>query len=69
MPQPERDEVIMISYEMDGERKVITSKPIDRPFVIACKDEREMIKKFLQVIKEKDVEVLLGYNSTVFDLP
>jgi len=69
MPQPERDEVIMISYEMDGERKVITSKPIDRPFVIACKDEREMIKKFLSVIKEKDVEVLLGYNSTVFDLP
>ncbi|MFA6907356.1 MAG: DNA polymerase domain-containing protein [Candidatus Micrarchaeia archaeon] len=69
MPQPERDEVIMISYEMDGERRVITSKKIDRPFVIACKDEREMIKKFLSVIKEKDVEVLLGYNSTVFDLP
>jgi len=69
MPRPEKDEVIMISYEMDGERRVITSKKIDRPFVIACKDEREMIKKFLAVIKEKDVEVLLGYNSTVFDLP
>ena len=69
MPRPEKDEVIMISYEMDGERRVITSKKIDRPFVIACKDEREMIKKFLSVIKEKDVEVLLGYNSTVFDLP
>lgn len=68
-PRPDKDEVIMISYEIDGERKVIASKKIDRDFVIVCKDEREMIKKFLEIIKEKDVEVLLGYNSTVFDLP
>lgn len=69
MPRPDKDEVIMISYEINGERKVITSKKIDRDFVIACKDEREMIKKFLEVIKKEDVEVLLGYNSTIFDLP
>ncbi len=68
-PRPDKDEAIMISYEIDNERKVITSKKIDRDFVIACKDEREMIKKFLEIVKEKDVEVLLGYNSTVFDLP
>jgi DNA polymerase I len=69
MPRPEKDEVIMISYEIGGERTVLASKKIDRPFVVACKDEREMIKRFLQAIKEHDVEVLLGYNSTVFDLP
>lgn len=71
MPRPEKDEVIMISYELGegGERKVITSKKIDRDFVVYCKDEREMIKKFLQVIKENDIEVILGYNSTAFDLP
>ncbi|VVC01828.1 DNA polymerase [uncultured archaeon] len=69
MPRPEKDEIIMISYEVGKERRVITSKKIDRDFVVVCKDEREMIKKFLDVIKEKDVEVLLGYNSTVFDLP
>ncbi len=70
MPRPEQDEAIMISYELwNGERKVITSKKIERDFVIYCKDERAMIAKFLQVIKENDVEVLLGYNSTVFDLP
>ncbi|MCX6770267.1 MAG: DNA-directed DNA polymerase [Candidatus Micrarchaeota archaeon] len=68
-PRPEKDEVIMISCEIDGERKVITSKKIDRDFVIHCKDEREMIKTFLKIIREKDVELLLGYNSTVFDLP
>ncbi|MEM4554319.1 MAG: DNA-directed DNA polymerase [Candidatus Anstonellaceae archaeon] len=70
-PRPEQDEVIMISYEIghSGERKVITSKDVKRDFAIVCKDEREMIEKFLQVIKENDIEVLFGYNSTVFDLP
>jgi DNA polymerase I len=70
MPRPGEDEVIMISYELgDGERKVITSKDVGRDFAIVCKDEREMIKKFLDAIRENDIEVVLGYNSTVFDLP
>src|SRR3989338_1234278 len=60
-PRPDKDEVIMISYEIGGERKVITSKKIDREFVVSCKDEREVIRKFLEVLKEKDAEVLLGY--------
>ncbi|MEM4633655.1 MAG: DNA-directed DNA polymerase [Candidatus Anstonellaceae archaeon] len=71
MPRPEKDEIIMISYELSesGERKVITSKDVGKEFAIVCKDEREMIKKFLETIEKNDVEVLLGYNSTVFDLP
>ncbi|MCX6773366.1 MAG: DNA-directed DNA polymerase [Candidatus Micrarchaeota archaeon] len=69
MPRPDKDEIIMISYEFGGKRFVLTSKKIDRDFVVYCKDEREMIKKFLEAIKENDVEVLLGYNDTVFDLP
>ena len=71
MPRPDKDEVIMISYELGetGERKVITSKDVGRDFAVVCKDEREMIKKFLEVVKENDIEVILGYNSTVFDLP
>ncbi|MFA4983055.1 MAG: DNA-directed DNA polymerase, partial [Candidatus Micrarchaeia archaeon] len=68
-PRPDKDEAIMISYEIGGERKVITTKDVGRDFAIVCKDERAMIKKFLEVVREKDVEVLLGYNSTVFDLP
>lgn len=68
-PRPDKDEAIMISYEIGGERKVITTKDVGRDFAIVCKDERAMIRKFLEVVREKDVEVLLGYNSTVFDLP
>jgi len=69
MPRPEKDEVIMISYEVEGKARVITSKKIDRKFCIVCDDERAMIKRFLQDIEKYDVEVLFGYNSTVFDLP
>ena len=70
MPRPDKDEIIMISYQVGSSHpRVLTSKKIDRDFVIACKDEREMIKKFLEAVKENDVEVLLGYNDTVFDLP
>ena len=69
MPRPDKDEVIMISYEFGGKQVVLSSKKIPRDFVVYCKDEREMIKKFLDAIKENDVEVLLGYNSAVFDLP
>ncbi|MCX8197736.1 MAG: DNA-directed DNA polymerase [Candidatus Micrarchaeota archaeon] len=71
MPRPDKDEIIMISYEIGetGERKVITSKEVGKGFAVVCKDEREMIKKFLEAIKENDVEVLFGYNSTAFDLP
>ncbi len=71
MPRPDRDEIIMISYELgeNGERKIITSKDVGRDFAIVCKDERAMIRKFLDVIEENDIEVLLGYNSTMFDLP
>lgn len=69
MPRPDKDEIIMISYEFGGKRHVITSRKTERDFCIVCKDEREMIKKFLDAVKENDVEVLLGYNDTVFDLP
>ncbi len=69
MPRPEKDEVIMISYEVEGKRLVLTTKKINKDFVIYCKDEKEMLQRFLDDIRENDVEVLLGYNSTVFDLP
>jgi len=69
-PRPERDAAIMISYSTsmtDG--KVLTYKPIDRPFVKDCQDEKGMLEAFNSVIKTIDPEVLVGYNSTQFDLP
>ncbi|VVB56834.1 DNA polymerase [uncultured archaeon] len=69
-PRPERDPAIMISYATstkDG--KVLTYKKIHKPFVQDCGDEKGMLEAFNQLIHQQDPEVLVGYNSTGFDLP
>ena len=59
MPRFEKDPIIMISYlyTKNKERKqgVITLKKIDLPFVEFVKDERTMIKKFIEKVSELDV--------------
>ncbi|NYZ76613.1 DNA polymerase [Candidatus Micrarchaeota archaeon] len=67
-PRPAKDPVIMISYA-DESSGVFTTKKIDRPFVHLCSSEKDMIEKFCELIKKKDVEILMGYNSSQFDLP
>jgi DNA polymerase I len=67
-PRPKLDPTIMISYA-NGKQQVITTKKIDKPFIEHAKDEKEMITQFCKLLSEQDIEVLLGYNSAVFDLP
>jgi DNA polymerase I len=67
-PRPSKDPVIMVSYA-DESTGVLTTKKINKHFIHTCKDEREMIEKFCSLIKEKDIEILVGYNSSQFDLP
>ncbi|QLJ53234.1 MAG: Archaeal DNA polymerase I [Candidatus Fermentimicrarchaeum limneticum] len=67
-PRPNKDPVIMISYA-DESAGVLTTRRIDKPFIHACADEKEMIGKFCSLLKEKNVELLIGYNSSQFDLP
>ncbi len=70
VPRPEVDPVIMISYVTSGgEHKVLTTKKIDRDFVVQLKDERELIQAFIDVVKKTDADVIAGYNSSNFDLP
>src|SRR5271157_3339265 len=66
---PRRDPVLMISYTDGKESGVLTTKKIDREFVTVFKSEKEMIEGFVKVIKEKDADVIAGYNSSNFDLP
>ncbi len=67
-PRPAKDPVIMISYAGESSG-VFTTKKIDRPFVHLCSSEKEMIETFCELIKKKDVEIIMGYNSSQFDLP
>ncbi|KUJ99549.1 MAG: DNA polymerase [Thermococcales archaeon 44_46] len=64
-----KGEIIMISYADEEEARVITWKNIDLPYVEVVSSEREMIKRFIQIVKEKDPDVIITYNGDNFDLP
>ncbi len=59
--------ILMISYADEEGARVITWKKIDLPYVDVVSTEKEMIKRFLTVVKEKDPDVLITYNGDNFD--
>ncbi|QDA30705.1 intein-containing DNA-directed DNA polymerase [Thermococcus indicus] len=59
--------ILMISYADENEARVITWKKIYLPYVDVVSTEKEMIKHFLRVVKEKDPDVLITYNGDNFD--
>ncbi|WP_297436513.1 DNA polymerase [Thermococcus sp.] len=59
--------ILMISYADENEARVITWKKIDLPYVDVVSTEKEMIKRFLKVVKDKDSDVLITYNGDNFD--
>ncbi len=59
--------ILMISYADEEGARVITWKKIDLPYVETVSTEKEMIKRFLRVVKEKDPDVLITYNGDNFD--
>ncbi len=69
VPRPEKDPVIMISYMDGNEKRVITTKPIDRDFVTLKASEKDLIEEFSGRIAKLDYDVISGYNSSNFDLP
>jgi DNA polymerase I len=65
----EKDPVIMISYTDGKERRVLTTKKIEKEFVHVFKNEKEMLQEFVNVITRIDPDVVSGYNSSLFDIP
>jgi len=68
-PDPEKDEIIMISFSTKEGAKVLTTKrPKEKlDFVEVVKNEKELIKRFCEEARKYDI--LIGYNSFLFDLP
>ena len=68
----EKNKLIMISLaDNGGYKKVLTlhewkNKP---NYVEVLKDEKSMIERFVEIVKEKDSDFLVGYNSDGFDIP
>lgn len=69
MPDAKKDPAIMIGYFDGGDNRLFTWKKISLPFVVACADEKEMITRFVEHVEKMGVDVLMGYNSDMFDIP
>jgi len=67
-----KSKLIMISLVCnDKTKKVLTSCEWEKKpeYVEVLKNEKEMIERFLEIVREKDPDFLVGYNSDGFDFP
>ncbi|WP_298521532.1 DNA-directed DNA polymerase [uncultured Methanobrevibacter sp.] len=73
MPNSEEDEIIMIGVASNfGVNQVISTKTNSEDkddFVNQVSSEREMIQEFVKIIKDNNVDIIVGYNSDNFDFP
>lgn len=64
-----RDRIIIISVvDNRGFRKAITYKGRGLD-IIKTGNEKEMIERFLEIVRERDPDILVGYNTDRFDFP
>jgi DNA polymerase I len=77
-PRMEKDPIIMMSYCSGADaatpanipvKGVITYKDCAQKFVERVTDEKAMLERFCQIVKTEDPDILIGYNSSNFDLP
>ncbi|MEN2985394.1 MAG: DNA-directed DNA polymerase [Thermodesulfovibrionaceae bacterium] len=62
--------IVMISVVCDKFSKVITYQ--DSKYTVettVVKDEREVIKEFLKIVNYYDPDIIVGYNSDLYDMP
>ena len=73
MPNPDEDEIIMIGVSSNfGINQVISTKTNSKNkenFVNQVESEKAMIEEFVKIIKENNVDIIVGYNSDNFDFP
>ena len=75
IPKEDEDPAIIISYANRNIAGAITWRDGNYSFngngniVKVVKDEKEMISEFCNLIEENKIDILAGYNSSVFDIP
>lgn len=67
------EEILLITSENIKTGRIITfgSREVDSTVenYVLCKDETELLRKFISFIQENDPDVLNGWNSNGFDIP
>jgi DNA polymerase I len=75
MPTAENSPIVLISLafapEFDGKKTlVLAGKKTDMKLdVESCVNEETMLRRFFDIIREYDPDILVGYNSNSFDIP
>jgi DNA polymerase I/DNA polymerase-2 len=67
-----KSKLIMLSiFSNNGSKKVITSKSWESQpsYVESVKGEKEIIEKFLEIVKKDDPDFICSYNGDNFDFP
>ena len=62
IPNPSKDSLLLIGYQ-DAKESIVFY------WTKGKSSEKETIQKFVNTIKKKDVDVIVGYNSSGFDFP
>lgn len=68
-PRSKKDPIIMISLADNlGYSSVLTYKDETRnEYVEVLSNEKEIIKRFVEIINERNPDILVGYNTDLFD--
>ncbi|MDY6774264.1 MAG: 3'-5' exonuclease, partial [Candidatus Nanohaloarchaea archaeon] len=63
------DEVIMCSFYSDGFEKVLVQDvdSFEADYVEEVEDEESLLERVLEVVEDRDPDILLGYNTDEFD--
>ena len=70
MPRENKDPAIIITHASpDGTAGALTWRPTNVKGAEIVGSEREMIERFCSIIRERDIELIVGYNSSAFDIP
>lgn len=65
-----KEKIIMVSIVSNtGMKKVITYQPSNLDYVEIVKDEKTLLKRFIEIILKEDPDIIFGYNSDTFDIP
>lgn len=63
-----KEKIIIISLVgNNGYKKAITFQPSSLNFVDVVKNEKSLLKKFVEEIQKQDPDVIVGYNTDLFD--
>ncbi len=70
-PRPNQDPVIMVSLASNtGVNRLLTYKKAEGlEDVEVLDDEKGILKRFAEIVREEKIDLLVGYNSDQFDLP